>query len=71
MFPLSFALWLLRRPIRVQAHVRDLFLEEDLGVFEGSFSASVRNHGVLALRISPLEYAIKLLLCVPVPIGLH
>ena len=51
----------------MQAQVRDLFLEKDLGVFEGSFSASVRNHGVLALRISPLECAVKLLLCVHAP----
>ena len=73
-FPLSSALLhgrLLRRSIRVQAHVRDLFLEQDLGVFEGSFSASVRNHGVLALRISPLECAVKPLLCVHVSIGLQ
>ena len=36
-----------------QATVRDLFKERNLGVFSGSFTSVVDNHGVIVLRISP------------------
>ena len=32
--------------------MRDLFKERDLGVFRGSFTAVVDNHGVIVLRIA-------------------
>ena len=37
----------------VQATVRDLFKERNLGVFSGSFTSVVDNHGVIVLKISP------------------
>ncbi|KAI7846122.1 hypothetical protein COHA_000383 [Chlorella ohadii] len=37
------------------ATVRDLWTGEDLGVFNGSFSADVRLHDALAFRITPLH----------------
>ncbi|KAK9826107.1 hypothetical protein WJX81_004261 [Elliptochloris bilobata] len=39
-------------PNDAQATVRDLFKERDLGVFTGSFSSVVDNHGVIVLRIA-------------------
>ncbi|HEX7424138.1 MAG TPA: glycoside hydrolase family 27 protein [Terriglobales bacterium] len=35
------------------AHVRDVWLRKDLGVFHETFSAYVPKHGVVLLRISP------------------
>ena len=37
--------------------MRDLYLKVDLGNFTGSYTGSVRVHGVLALRITPLKCA--------------
>lgn len=37
----------------LQAGVRDLYAEADLGSFSHSFTSPVRNHGVVVLRISP------------------
>jgi len=43
-----------RRP----AVVRDLWKREDLGVFSGSFSASVKAHGCLLLKLTPQRRAV-------------
>ncbi|KAK9834859.1 hypothetical protein WJX81_004379 [Elliptochloris bilobata] len=37
------------------AAVRDLYLQQDLGSFTGSFTGAVKVHGVLALKITPLR----------------
>jgi len=41
------------------AAVRDLWEEEDLGTFEGSFSASISSHSVSFVKIQPLDYSPK------------
>lgn len=38
----------------LKAAVRDLYREQDLGVFEGGFSADVPTHDVAVLRITPV-----------------
>lgn len=38
-----------------QCRVRDLWRQKDLGVFEGSFTADVPAHGVILIRIIPIE----------------
>jgi len=35
------------------ANVRDLWAHKDLGVFTGSFTASVKPHGVVMIKVSP------------------
>ena len=37
------------------AVVRDLYAEQDLGTFTGSYTGKVNMHDVLALRITPLD----------------
>ena len=37
--------------IQKQASVRDVWLKQDRGTFEGSFSAFVPGHGVVLVRI--------------------
>ena len=34
------------------AHVRDLWLHEDLGIFENSFTAQVNSHGVVVVKLT-------------------
>jgi alpha-galactosidase len=36
-------------------HVRDLWRQKDLGVFEGAFEAEVARHGVVLVRMFPTE----------------
>lgn len=36
------------------AHVRDLYLHKDLGIYQGLFMGEVQPHGCLALRITPV-----------------
>ena len=38
-----------------RATVRDLYARADIGVFTGAFPAAVPLHGVLALRVTPVE----------------
>ena len=47
----------LTAPRAVQAVVRDLYLQRDLGNFTGSFTGTVKAHGALALKVTPLRYA--------------
>ena len=37
--------------------MRDLFKERDLGVFRGSFTSVVDNHGVIVLKIATTRHA--------------
>lgn len=37
------------------AVVRDMYAQQDLGSFTGSFPASVPLHGVLALKVTPTQ----------------
>ena len=41
--------------IRGKCRVRDLWRQKDLGVFEGKFEAAVLVHGVVLVRIFPME----------------
>ena len=43
--------------VHVQATVRDLYRRKELGVFQGSFTGAVLLHGVLALKVTPLQCA--------------
>ena len=36
-----------------RASVRDLWARKDLGVFNGSFSADVQQHGAVLIRVKP------------------
>ncbi|MCK4923202.1 MAG: glycoside hydrolase family 27 protein, partial [Bacteroidales bacterium] len=40
-------------PNHLKAKVRDLWKKEDLGKFEGSYSADVPSHGVVMIKILP------------------
>eukprot|EP01024_Parvocaulis_polyphysoides_P045805 TRINITY_DN4294_c0_g2_i2.p1 TRINITY_DN4294_c0_g2~~TRINITY_DN4294_c0_g2_i2.p1 ORF type:complete len:478 (-),score=35.65 TRINITY_DN4294_c0_g2_i2:396-1676(-) len=42
-------------PAQLRATVRDLFLEEDIGIFSGFYTARVQPLDVVVLRISPLH----------------
>ena len=38
-----------------RATVRDLWTRKDLGVFDGSYSADVQEHGVVMIRVKPMK----------------
>jgi alpha-galactosidase len=38
-----------------RASVRDLWSRKDLGVFDGSYSADVQEHGVVMIRVKPVK----------------
>lgn len=40
----------------LQANVRDLFAEKDLGIYTGSFTATVDVHDAATLKISPVVH---------------
>ncbi|KAK3733255.1 hypothetical protein QZH41_011098, partial [Actinostola sp. cb2023] len=61
-----------------KAHVRDLFLHEDLGVFENSFSAKVNPSGVVMVKLTAVEltmasvqFSLVLVLLSQIIIGLN
>ena len=38
-----------------RATVRDLWARKDLGVFTGSYSADVQEHGVVMIKVKPVN----------------
>lgn len=45
------------KQIGIEGHatVRDLWAQEDLGVFDGSYSADVTEHGAVMIRVRPMK----------------
>lgn len=35
------------------AHVRDLWLHQDLGVFTGAYSTNISSHGTAFIKVTP------------------
>lgn len=53
--PLSFAFDFSKVKLAGKWQLRDVWRQKNLGIFHGSFTASIRHHGVILLRMFPVK----------------